>query len=350
MQYDARAKALQLPGATGADTFAANQRAIREGRIESEAAQADAQNALTEAGMELRQLQEQYDELEAELQSLYRRRSNIPRQILEMRSELCRTTGISEDDILFAGELLQVRDEEREWEGAIERLLHNFGLSLLVRDVHYSRVAEWVDRTHLGGRLVYFRVLKVRAADHAALPAASLVRKISIKPESVFYDWLDAELTARFNYSCCETLDQFRREPMAVTRAGQIKGRGERHEKDDRHRIDDRSRFVLGWSNEQKIAALKLDQHRLETRRAPLLDRIRNLELQRNAAQERNTSLAELAVFESFQELDWRPLVTEIERLERRASRVGRRVGYPAYPATAARRSWKPPPERRKPG
>jgi len=38
--------------------------------------------------------------------------------------------------------------------------------------------------------------------------------------------------------------------------------------------------------------------------------------MKRNAAQERNTSLAELAVFESFQELDWRPLVTEIERLE----------------------------------
>ena len=149
-----------------------------------------------------------------------------------------------------------------------------------------------------------------------SLPAASLVRKISIKPESGFYEWLDAELAARFNYACCETLDQFRREPMAVTRAGQIKGRGERHEKDDRHRIDDRSRFVLGWSNEEKIAALKLEQHRVETRRAPLMDRIDKLTRQRNAAQERNTRLAELAVFETFQELDWRPLVTEIERLE----------------------------------
>ena len=64
---------------------------------------------------------------------------------------------------------------------------------------------------------------------------------------------------------------------MAVTRAGQIKGRGERHEKDDRHRIDDRSRFVLGWSNEEKIAALKAEQHRVETRRAPLMDRIEKL-------------------------------------------------------------------------
>ena len=47
-----------------------------------------------------------------------------------------------------------------------------------MRDVHYARVADWVDRTHLGGRLVYFRVLKVRAADHAGLifEIASLVR------------------------------------------------------------------------------------------------------------------------------------------------------------------------------
>jgi len=71
-------------------------------------------------------------------------------------------------------------------------------------------------------------------------------------------------LTARFNYACCDTLDQFRREPQAVTRAGQTKGRGERHEKDDRHRIDDRSRYVLGWSNEQKIEALLRDRRNLE--------------------------------------------------------------------------------------
>lgn len=316
-QYDARARALELPGAADADVFVANQRAIRDGRALTEAAQAEAQNALTEAGMELRQNQDQYDELEAELQSLYHRRSNIPRQVLELRSEMCRTTGLREDDVLFAGELLQVRAEERDWEGAIERLLHGFGLSLLVRDAHYSRVAEWVDRTHLGGRLVYFRVLKTKAADHAGLHPASLVRKIAVKPESVFYQWLDTELAARFNYACCDTLDQFRREPLAVTPAGQTKGRGERHEKDDRHRIDDRSRYVLGWSNEEKIAALKLEQQRLEKRRVPILARIATLQRQRNAAQDRNTKLAELAVFESFRELDWRPLVTEIERLDR---------------------------------
>ena len=64
---------------------------------------------------------------------------------------------------------------------------------------------------------------------------------------------LTAEVARRFDYACCETLDQFRREPLAITRTGQLKGKGDRHEKDDRHRIDDRSRYVLGWTNEAKI-------------------------------------------------------------------------------------------------
>jgi uncharacterized protein YPO0396 len=314
--YDERAARVGLPAAKDGDTFLSNQRTIRDARDAAEAAQVEAQNSLTEAGVELRQLQEQYDELGAELQSLYRRRSNIPRQILEMRAEMCSGTELREEELPFAGELLQVRGEERAWEGAIERLLHNFGLSLLVRDEHYARVADWVEKTHLNGRLVYFRVLRVKAADHAGLHQSSLVHKIAIKPDSGFYPWLDGELSARFNYTCCDTLDQFRREPQAVTRAGQIKGRGERHEKDDRYRIDDRSRFVLGWSNAEKIDALLQQQRNLETRRTPLLARIRKMEQQRQAAQSRTSQLAALAVFENFRELDWRPIVSEIERME----------------------------------
>lgn len=314
-QYDARAKTLGLHNAADEEAFLSNKLAIRDGRTQSETAQADAQNKLTEASVELRRLQEQYNELEAELESLSRRRSNLPRQILELRTEMCRTTGLREEDLPFAGELIQVRPEEQDWQGAIERLLHSFGLSLLVDDENYSRVADWVDRTHLGGRLVYFRVLKASGRQRHVLHSDSLVRKIAIKPESAFYEWLDVEVAARFNYACCTTLDSFRREPLAITRAGQTKGARERHEKDDRHRLDDRARYVLGWSNQQKIDTLKREQQDLQAHRMPLLARIETLERQRAVAQERNTKLAELAVFDSFRELDWRPLVLEIERL-----------------------------------
>jgi uncharacterized protein YPO0396 len=75
--------------------------------------------------------------------------------MLRLRETLSRAVGLAEDALPFAGELLQVREDARDWEGAIERLLHGFGQSLLVPDACYARVNEWVDRTHTGERLVY---------------------------------------------------------------------------------------------------------------------------------------------------------------------------------------------------
>lgn len=178
----------------------------------------------------------------------------------------------------FAGELLQVRDDEREWEGAAERLLRNFGLSLLVPDEHYSAVVNWVDNTHLKGRLVYFRVRQNVRSEHFELHRDSLARKLLIKPDSPFYDWLVRELAHRFDLACCITQEQFRRETRAITRTGQIKAPGERHEKDDRHRLDDRSRYVLGWSNTAKITALENKAHKLAEKLSELASLISQIQ------------------------------------------------------------------------
>ncbi len=55
----------------------------------------------------------------------------------------------------------------------------------------------------------------------------------------------------------------------AVTRAGQVKRSGNRHEKDDRRAIDDRTRWVLGFDNEQKLDDLRRQESQC---RARLLD------------------------------------------------------------------------------
>ncbi len=204
----------------------------------------------------MRDLQEELTTVSAEIESLKARRSNIPSQQIAIREALCQAIGLTPEDMPFAGELLQVRPEESAWEGAAERLLHNFGLSLLVPDSHYPQVVEWVDRTHLRGRLVYFRIRSRVSNETPDLHPDSIVRKLQIRPDSPFYDWMERELAHRFDVACCATSEQFRRESRAITLAGQMKMPGERHEKDDRHRIDDRSRFILGWSNEAKIADL----------------------------------------------------------------------------------------------
>ncbi|MFN3398618.1 MAG: ATP-binding protein, partial [Sulfurimicrobium sp.] len=246
--------------------FGAQRQRLSELAEAARSREAGLQNDLTEHGVSLRQGKQEHDALSAEINSLKARRSNIPAEQVAMRAALCSALGLSGEDMPFAGELLQVHEDERDWEGAAERLLRNFGLSLLVPDAHYAEVAEWVDRTHLRGRLVYFRVRQGSRAELPSLHRDSLVRKLAVKLDSPFYDWLERELAHRFDVACCATPEQFRRETRAITRAGQTKSPGERHEKDDRHRLDDRSRYVLGWSNAAKIAALEAKTRQLEAR------------------------------------------------------------------------------------
>ena len=111
------------------------------------------------------------------------------------------------------------------------------------------------------------------------------------------------------------TQEQFRRETRAITRAGQIKAPGERHEKDDRHRIDDRSRYVLGWSNAAKIAALEAERRAAGD--APGRTGQPHRQRAGRAGNCRSSAdvLLKLDEYSDFRELDWQPLAAEIARL-----------------------------------
>jgi uncharacterized protein YPO0396 len=297
-------------------TFTAQRTQFKVWREEVINRNADLQNILTEHGVSLRQGKLEHDQLTAEIDSLKRRRSNIDDQQIQIRAALCTALGLDADDMPFAGELIQVREDERDWEGAVERLLRGFGLALLVPDVHYKAVAEWVDSSHLRGRLVYFQVRARKTSDLPELHRDSLVRKLVIKPDSPHYDWLERELSHRFDVACCATQEQFRRETRAITRAGQIKDPSGRHEKDDRHRIDDRSRYVLGWSNSAKIAALEAKRRQLESHLGEVGSQIGKIDAERKGLQARLDALTRLEEFTSFEEIDWACVATDIAALE----------------------------------
>jgi uncharacterized protein YPO0396 len=283
---------------------------------------AELDNREREEDYAFRKGREEHAELCEEIESLSRRKSNIDAAQVRIRAALCAALGLDEEELPFAGELIQVREEERDWEGAAERLLRGFGLSLLVPDVHYHRVAEWVDRQHLGGRLVYFHVRPRKAVQGAALHPQSLVRKLQIKPDSPHYAWLEQELGSRFDFACCDTAEQFRREQRAITRAGQIKEPGGRHEKDDRHRIDDRSRYVLGWSNADKLRALRERRERLEAELATQAASLGQIQQARNELRGRLDALSKLEEFTRFADIDWMSLSRQIAALSEERARL----------------------------
>ncbi|MCP5333550.1 MAG: ATP-dependent exonuclease SbcCD, C subunit-like protein [Pseudomonadales bacterium] len=276
---------------------------------------ADLDNREREEDFALRKGREEHAALTEEIESLERRRSNIDAAQVRIRDGLCSALSIGEDKLPFAGELIQVRDDAREWQGAAERLLRGFGLALLVPDAHYRAVADWVDRQHLGARLVYFHVRPRKAQPGAGLHPQSLVRKLVIKPDSPHYEWLEQELRSRFDVACCDSGEQFRREARAITRAGQIKEPSGRHEKDDRSRIDDRSRYVLGWSNADKLRALRDQRDRLEARLATLGQRIGEIQQERNELRGRLDALSKLEEVTRFADIDWMSLARQIAAL-----------------------------------
>ena len=315
-QYAGLLHEIDQPPAADAGTFQA-QRQQLSGWVETARnREAELDNDRTELTVELRDGRQVHAKLSTEIESLKARRSNLPSEQIALRRALCAALELDDNVLPFAGELIRVREDEREWEGAAERLLRGFGLSLLVPDPHYPRVADWVDRTHLRGRLVYYRVRERRQGDLPSPHPHALVRKLEIHKETPFYDWLEQELHRRFDIACCETPEQFRREARAVTKAGQVKLPGERHEKDDRHRLDDRSRYVLGWSNTDKIRILEAERAELERRVAAVADNIAGLQEKQKALKTRLSTLGKLEVYDDWRELDWRGLAAELARLE----------------------------------
>jgi uncharacterized protein YPO0396 len=209
--------------------------------------------------MERRLLQDRLAGIEAELASLRGRTTSIPARISDIRANLAKAVGAGEAELPFAGELVRVAEAHRSWEGAAERILRPFALSVLVPERFYKAVSSYARNTRLDGKLVYYRVPD-QVEPARRLSDRSLAKVFEVKRDAPFRTWLEAELGKRADYVRCEVMEDFYREPDAVTPEGLVKSGRIRHEKDDRSSVADPRNYVLGWSNAEKIALLERDR------------------------------------------------------------------------------------------
>ena len=304
------------------DVFVDNKTRAGERAVELKTRLDSLQNERTENGVELRGLKKDYDDLEREVESLKQRRSNISSSQISIRDRLCKTLNLPEHILPFAGELIAVKEEDTQWEGAIERVLHNFALSLLVPEQLYADVAEWVDSTDLRGRLVYYKVPDEQNRRPGQIAEDSLPAKVMVKTDSPYRDWLEAQLQTRFDYTCCEDLEYFRKVKKGLTRYGQIKGSAFRHEKDDRHNINDRSRYVLGWSNRAKLRVLEQQLRELESTILEIAEIITKINDENEKLDDEKQKLTRLGTYDDWEELDWKTAAKRIEYLEKEIAKI----------------------------
>jgi len=261
-----------------------------------------------------------------EVRALESQPSNIPADMLELRNKIASAIGVSVTALPFAGELIEVKQDELPWQGAIERVLRGFALSLLVDERHYSALSNYINSTHLGQRLVYYRTGHVEPWQEKPVSPDSMVFKLNIK-EVNYAEWLKAELRQRFNYICVESVQAFRTADRAITREGQVKHSKTRHEKDDRRTVGDRSNWVLGFDNREKLSLFQQKSQELAVEISALNDRINVLSEQDNLNTKRAMQCQTLVNLQ-WQEIDVLPLIERISAIEKqiRQMRDGNKV------------------------
>lgn len=242
-----------------------------------------------------------FGDVRAELDAMQRNTSSIPAPLQKLRARLVEDTGLPEAALPFVGELIQVRQDDIGWQGAIERVLFGFAQSLLVDDKHYNEVADWVNRTHLGMRFTYYRVRRNDEAFAREPSARSLLHKLELR-DHVFEGWLRRELGKRFDYECVDAR-QLRNVERGITREGQVKHPGDRFEKDDRSAVTDRRRWLLGFSNQDKLAVYEKEAQELARRIASCDEDVVRLRAQRDLDNERRLACHQLAGI-SWNEID----------------------------------------------
>ncbi len=310
-----------LPAVTDAASFARGTSLAAERRREAEQDVDGVVNRHTELAVEQNRVRAESTEVGGYLRSLRGRQSNIDQRSLEIRERLAEAVGIPETGLPFVGELVQVRPEHAAWQGAAERVLRGFALSVLVSAEHYDAASAWIDSHHLGGRLVYYRVSPRITREVPPLnPHQILADLLEVKPGPLA-EWVQRELGRRADHVCAASLDELREHRRAVTVFGLVKSDG-RHEKDDRFRIDDRTRWVLGWSNEDKVDALMAQAADIQRRLTGLDTEIEAVRGRDSELRDTIRALDKLSVYASWPDLDWHSSASAVTRLEEEKRRL----------------------------
>ncbi len=186
------------------EAFVANQREAERARADADGRHAEAQNRLTEPERCLPQVRT----TSTRSSSRSSPRCGNGARTSRRGSSGCgprsvRALGLDEEALPFAGELVHVRDDERAWEGAAERLLHGFALALLVPDdALRGRCALGEPAPTSGIGWCTSACGRPGRTRRLSLSPEALARKLEIKPDSCFYSWLETELARRFDHAC----------------------------------------------------------------------------------------------------------------------------------------------------
>ncbi|TXH60556.1 MAG: hypothetical protein E6Q89_00700 [Bacteroidia bacterium] len=273
--------------------------------------------------IEEKQLQQQYQHTSQDIQIIASRpNSMIAPRYQQLRDRLAEQLNLADDELMFIGELIDVKEQQKEWQGAIERALGGLRNTLLVSQQHFKSVTYWLNQHHVD---LHIRVQVVlddalaKARHPVQFWTDGFMQKLDWRPHT-YREWLKHHLSS-FDLHCVENAQTLNETAFSMTIQGLVQLEKGRFEKKDQQRIDDQSAWQLGFSNQQR---LKLEKEKLQ-----------QLQQQLN---ECNHKLAELknqiallrlqqGCWQQLQGIDWQNIniqewLQQIEQIEQHIQRL----------------------------
>ncbi len=176
--------------------------------------------------------------------------SNIPPKFQDFRSELADQLSVTESELPFVAELVEVKPEDNQWRGAIERAIGSERLRILVPEARMDHALRWVnDRDNR----LHIRLQGAQSrTDNYSFFADGFTLKLHWK-EHALIDTVRALLSGRDRH-CVSSPEALKTVDHGMTVEGLMSDRGGRFEKQDQRRINEN--WMTGFDNKDQLENL----------------------------------------------------------------------------------------------
>ncbi len=253
-EYRRVVRKLELDETISRESFHANKLKIDSLAPQLESDLKALEQAAWDQGVLLRTQSKTLEDLEAELRDAKSRpNSNIPSDPNQFRTALAEHLGQDNATLPFLAELVEVKSEEAQWRGAIERAIGAHRLRILVPSESLKSALKWVNGRHND---FHVRLLDAREPKQPAVFFEDgFTRKLSFKPKSPYLAAVKKFLSG-IDRHCVGSAEALEGIEHGMTAQGLMSGKAGLYDKQDNIRLE--MGWLTGFDNSDQLRELAL--------------------------------------------------------------------------------------------
>ena len=192
--------------------------------------------------------------------------SNIPANFQDFRADLANELGLSAAQLPFLAELVQVKAEQADWRGAVERAMGSQRLRILVPASQLKLGLRWINSRN---NRLHVRLWQV--AEHektAKFFDDSYLKKLDYKEHP--YREAAKHLLTKYDLHCVETAEALQHTAHAITVQGMVSGQSGFYDKQDQRKLS--ADWLTGFDNKDRLAMLTAQHQELTEQKQVLVE------------------------------------------------------------------------------